>query len=146
MKSEFKISVILKFLLAAALLFLYQQGCKMENPSGCKNGTNAKNSSIDQLIGYAEKLKLKKNNELYWWQIFRILDRISDKEILPCVSKKKNPSDQYRYVIEIGSGGKITNIHWDRSDGFTKCIDTLLLKEKYPDPPETPFYFYLTGI
>lgn len=105
-----------------------------------------KNVTLTSLIQQAKEQASEESGKQYWWQVFGVLDKISDDELKPCVSKKPDPSTMYRYVLEIGVSGVIDKIHWDKVDDFTTCIDKVLMGIKLPAPPEFPFYLYLSEI
>ena len=107
---------------------------------------SGKNTTLNSLIALAKEQATQDDGDQYWWRVFEKLDKISDDKLLACVSKKSDPAVMYRYVLEIGASGAIEKVHWEKSDDFTKCIDSVLMGVKLPAPPKSPFYFYLSEI
>jgi hypothetical protein len=102
--------------------------------------------SIDDLIVQAAQQKSTKEGENYWWQVFEKLDNLSDDQLTPCIDGKSDPKKKYKYVLEINEDGAMEKVHWELVDGFTECIDKVLMEIKVQRPPESPFYFYLSEI
>jgi hypothetical protein len=66
--------------------------------------------------------------------------------LTPCIAAKSDPQKKYKYVLEIKEDGSMEKVHWGLVDGFTECIDKVLMEIKVQRPPESPFYFYLSEI
>jgi hypothetical protein len=100
--------------------------------------------ALNRLIELAGEQRAQHDGERYWWQVFRILDKISDDQFLTCLPNKSDPATMYRYVLEIGADGALKKVHWNKSDEFTLCIDKVFIRIKLPAPPKSPFYLYLS--
>ncbi|MCG6969918.1 MAG: hypothetical protein LJE85_09140 [Gammaproteobacteria bacterium] len=108
--------------------------------------SSVNSTTLNRLIERAKEQILEDDGKQYWWRVFGKLDKISDDKIKACVSKKSNPEAMYKYVLEIGASGAIEKVHWEKTDDFTTCIDSVLTGMEMPAPPISPFYFYLSEI
>jgi hypothetical protein len=107
---------------------------------------SSQGNTINSLIERAATQKSTEEGEKYWWQVFEKLDNLSDDQLTPCIDGKSDPKKKYKYVLEINEDGAMEKVHWELVDGFTECIDKVLMEIKVQRPPESPFYFYLSEI
>lgn len=126
--------------------FVFMLGAGTVENVSQETSASLKSTALTSLIERANEQSLQAAGKQYWWQVFGVLDKISDNELNPCLSNKPDPSTMYRYVLEIGASGAIDKIYWDNPDDFTTCIDAVLMNIKLPAPPESPFYYYLSEI
>jgi len=110
------------------------------------NKVSVESATLNELMELAKEQILQEEGQKYWWQVFEKLDKISDDKLNACFMKKSDPTAIYQYVLEIGAPGAIEKVYWEKSDDFTKCIDSVLIGIELPPPPRSPFYFYLSEI